>query len=255
MLASRQAYTQTFRILGAASESLTHVLIISGVIAFMVFIAGMVRERKRTDSPSGIFKRKPLLVPAIAFILTALLVMSFFPIPMSDYYGRNEIQENINGIETIDFTVYDSIFYSNTLDVTVAEILDFNESLHVELEGYANDTLTINSTFIINGTGGGPIITHHEFSIPLQPGSYELITKVSWYEDGVEIGGPTSVNVILSQPMASGMFNEVLQWQTYQFLLLVLSIFLLILGLYITTEKKTRAKEGYERRWDLLPYG
>ena len=219
----------------------------------MAFIAGIVKESKRADSSPGIFKRKPLLLPAIAFVITALLVTSFFPIPMSKYYGRNEIQENINGIKTIDFTVYDSIFYSNTLDVTVAEILDFNESLHVELEGYANDTLTINSTFIINGTGGGPIITHHEFNIPLRPGSYELVIKASWYEHGVEIGGPTSVTVIFSQPMASGMFNEVLQWQTYQFLLLVLSIFLLIGGLCITTEKKTRAKEGYERRWDLLP--
>jgi amino acid transporter len=255
LIAYDAGYEQGLRISGAALESITHVLVISTVIAFMTVVAGAVLRRRRKNSHSGFLDRKPFALPAIAFIITVLLVMNFFPIPMSEYYGRNEIQENINGIETIDFTVYDSIFYSDTLDVTVAEILDFNESLHVELEGYANDTLTINSSFIINGTGAGPIITHHEFNIPLQPGSYELVMKVSWYEHGVEIGGPTSVTVIFSQPMAPGMFNEVLQWQTYRFLLLVLSIFLLIGGLCITTEKKTRAKEGYERRWDLLPYG
>lgn len=255
LIAYNPVYGQGLEMAGAALESITHVLIMSTVVAFMTLVAGVVLRGRRQNSDPGFLEGRPFAYPAIAFIITALLVMSFFPIPMSEYHGRNELQDHINGTETIDFRVYDSIFYSDSVEITVAEILDLNESLRVELEGYVNDTLTTNSTFTIDGTGGEPVITHHEFNVPLEPGLYEFVIKVSWYEHGVEISGPTSVNIILSQPMASGMFSEVLQWQTYQFLLLVLSILLLIGVLCITTDKENRPKEGYERRWDLLPYG
>jgi hypothetical protein len=228
-----------FVICGAASDSLVMVLSISGAVAFFALMLGLFVGTKRnigyTNEPleHGILRTKPLLVPSLAFVISLVLVIALVPHPMSAYHGPNEQQIHFYEEDMSKFTVYDSAAYQNTIEIHVLAFLDSSETLEVRVTFHQNDTEIATTSATLVGNSLSQVVTE-DLTIQLQPGQYE-----------VEVPGRNYNSVTLSQPLVSGFFDEVLDWETYTMLMTVGSFFFVLLGLCYSTE--TRKRYSYER--------
>ncbi|MCK5238488.1 MAG: hypothetical protein KAR33_03000 [Candidatus Thorarchaeota archaeon] len=236
-----------YTICGAASDSLLMVLMISGLVTFMVFVAGIVFGTKDESSEEGILRRKPLLVPSFVFIITLILVIALFPHPMAEYQGLNSTQMNFSGSDSTNFRIHDGIPYSNTIEIQASCNLEYDESLILQTDIYQNDTLIDTVTTVFNGTSLNPTVSR-EFVVTLPTGLIEVHVSSSQYHNDFPVSRTSWITIAISQHLASGFINEVMTWQTYTFLLTAGSFFLLVGGLCVGREDKKRIRrEKYDQ--------
>ncbi|MHA1577454.1 MAG: hypothetical protein ACTSU3_08850 [Candidatus Thorarchaeota archaeon] len=224
-------------ICGAASESLSIVLTITSIITLMVLVAVIVFGTNDDAPEEDFLRRKPLLVPSFVFVITLVLVIGLAPHPMAQYYGPNEVQRYFNESADANFRVHDDgIAYQNRILIYVSEFLEPDEADIIEVAFYQNDTLVTSVSMVINGT---PLSNHAsgELIVELEPGWYQVrinaVRTVTWK------------TLTISQRLTSGFFDEVLDWETYTFILSVISFFFILSGLCIAREDKKRF--SYER--------
>jgi hypothetical protein len=240
MLMGSHLASQSFTMLGAASDSFFEVIVTAGVAAFMVFVFGLVMEGKNESPRPGIFKRKPLLAPALGFVVAALLVVTLVPVPMSQYLGNNDTQFYLAEENTVGFKVYGSEFYQKDIVVGAAYNLRRYETLTIKAEFYINGALTKSASLNLTGFSDQGSDIQGEVSVPLEPGQYQITLRRTFYYDETPRSPSAQTHCTLEQPLVPGVFNEVLAWSSYVFILEAGCTFLLIAGICIGKEERDR---------------
>ncbi len=233
---------QGFTMLGAASDSILDVIVTAGVVAFLVFVFGLVVEGKNESPRPRMFKKKPLLFPALGFVVVALLMVTLVPIPMSQYQGDNSTQFDLLGEETIGFNLHGGGFYQKNIVVGATYNLKTYEALEIQLDIYSNGVLTKSADLNLTGFSSQGSDIQGEVSVPLEPGQYQITLRRVFYYDGTPRAPSTLTHCTIEQPLKSGMFNEELTWSSYMFILEVGCFFLLIAGICGAREDKERIR-------------
>jgi amino acid transporter len=239
MLVGGDLASQGFTMLGVASDSILEVIVIAGVIAFLVFVFGFVVESRNESPRPGIFKRKPLLFPALAFVIAALLVITLVPTPMSQYQGDNSTQFYLTIDDTMNFNIYPGEFYHPVITLRAECSLKINESLQIKLDVYSDGVLTKSASLNLTGFSDQYSTINGQVEVPLEPGQYK-ITLTPSYNFKQNQGDTIVPQCTLEQSLVSGMFNEVLSWSSYLFILEVSCALLLIAGICVGKEDKER---------------
>lgn len=242
MLVGGQLAGQGFTMLGIASDSILEVIAIAGVVAFLVFIFGLVVEGKNESPKPGIFKRKPLLVPGLGFIVMALLMVTLVPIPMSQYQGDNSTQLYLLREDTIDFNVYGGNFYHQDVVVGATFNLKRDETLAIKLDFYSDGILTKSAGLNLTGFSNQGSDIQGQMNVPLEPGQYQITLSRTYYYNETPASNSVLAKCTLAQPLIEGMFNEVLSWSSYLFILEVSCALLLIAGICVGKEDRERIR-------------
>lgn len=205
-----------------------------GVIVLILWRGALSGNLKKS-----IFWRKPLILPSLTFVIAIIVAMTLVPLPMSVYKGANQIQGY--GPFSDEFTVFETEAYETNLLVRVVESLESNERIEVYVNFSQNDilmqSLLINMTSDILDENGG--VTR---SLTLVQGTYNATITNRYYIDGV-LHEPQYVYTRIHQPVSSSFIPELRDWSTYQFLLTIVCIFLLLAGICVRGEDRTRISE------------
>ncbi len=188
---------------------------------------------------TSLIRRKPLLVPSLVFTITIIIVIAYIPIPMSVYHGTNDLQ--YSEFTYSRFRVYESGAYEAETLVRVSRIVEPED--RIEIYTYFSQNETVIGTLFINITNddldvyGG--VTR---SISLEPGLYDVSINATFFDDGVE-QEEFYIGILVNQPVTSSFIPEITSWGTYQFVLSIVCLFLVLGGICIGREDRTRKSE------------
>ncbi len=236
---------QSYQILGAAIDSLIQTVIIAGIVAITILVIAVGLESRMKSETRGFFSRKPILIPGIVFIICALLVISLGPAPMSQYYGAHQKQFFLNDDDdTGTFTVYGGIVYSQSVSFQASSSLEDLVTLVIDLEFYSEGELIKDASVAINGSTFLAQETG-QVSVPLEPGFYDINFYLSVYYNGSRTFRAVSASCYLSQPLAAGMLDEVMEWDTYRLGLFIGFIGIFLAGIYVDRGSIIEKKPEY----------
>ena len=158
---------------------------------------------------------------------------------MSVYHGPNDIQ--YSQFTARSFRVYEEGAYE--ADTLVRVSLNIEPDDWCEIYTYFSQNETVIGTLLINMTlddldayGG---VTK---SISLEPGLYDLSVNATYFNDGVE-QELDYVQPLINQPVTSLFIPEITDWNTYRFIFGFVSFFLVLGGICIGREDRTRRSE------------
>ncbi len=233
--------------MGVALDSFVLMMEYAGLVAIVLLIFCLFSRYTNNSGSLNVFQRLPLLLPAVGFVITMLIVANAGITPMGQYQGVNSIQLYANSGETMTFTIRDQEFYTNSLEVYGSYYLEVNDSIHI------NITVTQDSTYVdtlILDVQYSPLhqTVSGEARIPLDPGYYSLQITFTRYDAGILEEDPGYLQVALDQPLVPGFTAEVVDWSTYQFAMNILSIVFILGGLCIGSPTK-RAPRKDESDW------
>ncbi len=241
------------RIMGVAIDSFVITIQYAGIVTVVFLLYCLFTRYRNTTGTLGFFQRKFLLLPAIGFLVTVVMVMNLGITPMAEYQGLNSDRyDYVNtGYET-DFTLREQYMYSGYLEVSVNEYLLFEESIDVEVSVFQNDSLIDTASLNLQYNGVEPIYDPYEpfprfwvssqCDIVLEPGTYSVQVNYTLYSDGVPVEETGGIDLTLSQPLISGFINEVVDWSTYQFVLNIMMVFLMLGGICLDFPSKKPPK-------------
>ncbi|MFW9921367.1 MAG: hypothetical protein ACFFED_17335, partial [Candidatus Thorarchaeota archaeon] len=154
------------------------------------------------------------------------------------YHGLNEKRLYLYQDETITFRVYDGEIYSHEITIYASHYLDEGETLQIDIEVYLDDEMEYSNSLILIGPSAGGMV-YGQVSIAVNPDSYKI---------DLDPAGLETISCIVAQPLADGMMPEILAWDSYMFLMLVGSFFLLLGGICVGKEERTRIRtEPYDQ--------
>lgn len=89
--------------------------------------------RFRTErSKRNLIQRFPLLLPAVVFLVTSSLVLTYGPVPIGEYKGVNSKTMSSSSHYNFTFTMLEpGIAYEDEVSFVVSAYLSDSESLHV----------------------------------------------------------------------------------------------------------------------------
>lgn len=235
--------------MGVALDSFVITIQYAGIVAIVLLVYCLFTRHMNNSGSLGFFQRKFILLPAIGFLVTILLVTNLAITPMAEYQGLNSIRSSYanTGYET-DFTMREQYMYSGNLRVSVSNNLYFDESGHVEIFVFQNDTLNANASLDFQFIGVEPSNPYEYYTasaqcdITLESGTYNVQVNYTIHFEGNPVEEERSIDLTLSQPLVSGFINEVVEWSTYQFFLNVSIVFLLLAGICLDFPTKKPPK-------------
>ena len=245
--------------MGVALDSFVITVEYAGFVAIVLLMYCLFTRHMNNSGTLGFFQRKFILLPAIGFLITIILVTNLGITPMAEYQGLNSERSSYanTGYET-DFTIREQFMYSGYLEVTASKGLLYDESAHVEVVVFQNDSQIDTATFDFQYTGAEPIYDPFEpyprfwvsgqCDIVLGPGTYNVQVNFTIYFEGNPVEEVGAIALTLSQPLISGFINEVVDWSTYQFVLNISNVLLLLGGLCVDFPSKKPPKED-ETDW------
>ena len=228
--------------MGVALDSFTLTMEYAGIVA-IIFLIICLYSRYTNDSGNlNVFQRMPVLLPAIAFAITVMIVMGYGLTPMGQYQGVNEEHGWRNSGYETDFAILNKSWYTNSLEVYAGDQIDENESMLVDVAVYQNDSLvdTLHLYFQYSSAG---YMASDEVIVALEPGEYHLQMNFTYNYQGTEDEGEQSIQLTISQPLIGGFTDEIVDWTTYQFIINVSCIAMLLCGLCIGSSTKKPKKE------------
>ncbi|MHA1964870.1 MAG: hypothetical protein ACW97G_09840 [Candidatus Thorarchaeota archaeon] len=227
------------RTIGAALDSLILLLEIGLIATVIVLVLAIWKGVLSGNLKTSLIRRKPLLVPSLVFSITIIIVMTSLPLPMSVDHGVNQLQ--YDSFASPKFRVYEAGAYEADTLVRVAMSVEPDERL--EIYAYFSQdeavigSLFINITYDILDAYGG--VTR---SISLEPGLYDVTVNATYIIHNVE-QDEMFPQVLINQPTSSSFIPEVTSWSTYQFVLGIVCLFLVLGGICIGREDRTRRSE------------
>ncbi len=242
--------------MGAALDSFVITVEYAGVVAIVLLVFNLFTRHMNNSGSLGFFQRKFVLLPAIGFLVTILIVTNLGITPMAEYQGLNSKRFSYVDSEfETDFTIREQYMYSVYLRVSVSDYLYFDESGHVEIFVFQNDTLVDAASLDFQFIGEEPSDPYESYmasaqcDIVLEPGAYNVQVNFTKYLEGTLIDGVIDfIDLTLSQPLVAGFINEVVDWSTYRFILNVSSGLLLLVGICLDSPTKKPPKED-ETDW------
>ena len=185
---------------------------------------------------TSLIRRKPLLVPSLVFIITLIILVSSVPLPMSAYHGPNQITDHRS--LSARFRVYEPGAYETDTQTRVRWSLESNAWIEV-FANFSQEGVVVDSLFINMTQGALDEDNGMTRSISLNPGMYDVSIETIYYIDDTLQDQPY-IYISVHQPIDSAFIPEVTAWASYQFIIGVCSFFLLMGGICIGREKRTR---------------
>ena len=233
--------------MGVALDSFIISMEYAGFVAIVLLVYCLCSRHQNDSDNLNVFQRLPLLLPAVGFVITILIVANTGITPMGQYQGVNSRQLTVVSGEITTFTIRDQEFYTRTLEVYGSYSLGVNDSVHIDI------TVTQDSTYIdtlsldVQYSSLHPTVSG-EASIPLDPGYYSLQINFTRYDAGILEEDPGHLQVSLDQPLVEGFTAEIVDWSTYQFATNILCFVFILGGLCIGSPTKRKPRED-ETDW------
>jgi len=223
--------------MGAALDSFVITMGYAGIVA-IVLLAYCLFSRHRNNSGNlNVFQRMPVLLPALGFVITVMLVASAGLTPMALYQGVNSRQFSTMSGEDTSFTMRDQLFYSTSLQIQGNFYLEYNDSIHFEITVSQDDIVidTMNLDFLFSSMHS--TVTIQE-SITVDPGTYDLQVNFTRYEAGILDEEEIWLQLTVSQPLIAGFIEEIVDWSSFQFAINISCILFLLGGIGIGSSAK-----------------
>jgi len=225
--------------MGAAFDSLLLLLGTGTFVTILVLALAIWRSVLAGNLKTSLIRRKPLLIPSLVFVITIIVVTTYLPIPMSVYHGTNQLQ--YNNFTANHFMVYEEVAYE--ADILIRVTLHSEPDDRLEVYTYfSQDGVVIGSLFI-NVTND--ILDSEQRvtrSLSVEPGLYDVTINGTLFLNGVE-QDESFPEVFIDQPVTSSFIPEIIDWSTYRFVLGIACVFLVLGGICIGREDRTRRSE------------
>ncbi len=238
--------------MGVALDSFVITVEYAGIVAIVLLMYCLFTRHMNNSGTLGFFQRKFVLLPAIGFLITIILVTNLGITPMSEYQGVNSRRTNANSGYETTFTLREQFVYSEVLEVSVREYLLYGESILVEVSVFQNDSPIDNASLALQYTGVEPTYdplepyprfwVAEQCNIVLEPGTYAVQMNFTLYLDGVPVEETWGIDLTLSQPLIPGFINEIVDWSSYQFVLNITLVFLMLGGICLDFPGKKTPK-------------
>jgi len=227
--------------MGVAIDSFVMAIEIAGSIAILALIWSLYTRLNTKPVKRGVFQRLPVLLPAVTFVVSIIIVGQLGILPMAEYRGTNRLNQSVTSGDILHFNVYESnLVYSENIEMKLDVYLIPGESITNTVEFYLLDNLvdTINVNLTSNGLEG--IITEQRL-LDLNPGFYVVRVNNTFYDHDV-LDDTVShwVHFTLSQTVKSSFIPEMVTWSSLQFGLIVGCFFFILGGFCIGGSSKRR---------------
>lgn len=171
----------------------------------------------------------PLLLPAIAFVISVFIILQMGILPIQEYKGENLKKADFINNTNLDFNVYNSnVAYSKETILAVHSDLEPGQSIEIVLNftlgGALIDTASLQ---LIAGENESEI--SNQMTLSLEPGRYAISIEATHYDGSSVSESNTIVHLTLTQPILHSIIQELVRWSTFQFTINV-GCFFFILG-------------------------
>ncbi|MGY5875181.1 MAG: hypothetical protein RTU30_05505 [Candidatus Thorarchaeota archaeon] len=229
---------------GEAIQSFLQVLTISGSVAIASLVIGLARRLNSSNSKKG----KPVLLAAVIFIISAIVVIQVNQLPIAPYQGPNAIVARITSPRTFHYTVYGGELYTEYIEVSASVFLDELERVDVIIEFLQGEVVNTTATLHLTLGQNGPRQVSSETFFEILPDLYDIRISFRTYYNGTLSDQWKSIDVVLGQAVIPGHLEELVVWDTMRFILIVISILILIAGVIIDTETGERRRYKWYHR-------
>ena len=237
--------------MGAALDSFVMIFGYSGFVALILLVFCLFTRFRNDTGKLAVYQRMPLLLPAIGFVLTVIVINGSGILPMAQYQGTNQRSYYFESGQNTSFTLRDNEFYSHSLKVEGNYHLEFNESIHIDVSISLNGDLLETLHYNLQYTPGQNTITTDD-TLPLNPGIYNVQVDFTRYLGGGIDENQWDVSMAFSQPLVDGYIEELVDWSSYQFITNITCIGIFLAGLCIGSSQERgprREEPESEREW------
>ncbi|TFF91853.1 hypothetical protein EU545_02760 [Candidatus Thorarchaeota archaeon] len=219
--------TSGYGVASDAADSMLQVVTVSGLIALIVVVIVLVLSRGLHIVENRFLRRKPLLVFAMVFMISAVIVGTLAPLPISDYHGPNTRSFSLFEPTNESFVMYEPELYRGWVDITAEVTLEANERVDVDVHVLDESGIVENTTIILNSSTSKVTRT-----VSAAAGQYQMAFDFVVYQDGEIIETEKYISITISQPVAEGHLEELVEWDTYRFLVGGVIFTLILVGMY-----------------------
>ncbi len=194
-------------------------------------------------------KRKPLIIPAIVFLIIV-------PIAPHQHIGpplgmeSNTYSRYLHYQLTTMFTVYEQEPYLPRVRAEYSYPLHSDEIIECTVLVYLDDFLLENITSSITYSGSPEQLSTTHTTFDLSPGNYSLVFSQRVLQaDGSPTPYIRAVDLIFFQLQDYTWIEVSFQWDQYLLVLYIIGIALFLIGLYVTDHNfdTPEEKERYQR--------
>jgi hypothetical protein len=237
--------------MGVALDSFAMGIEIAGTVAIIALIWSLFTRLRTRPEKRGIFQRLPVLLSAVTFVISLIIVGQLGILPISQYKGENYINESVTSSEILHFNVYDpGIVYSENVELTLKIYLIPGESINNTIEFYITDGLVETVYVNLTSTGSEEMVTEQRV-LDLNPGFYVVRVNNTFYEHGIPDEMPHWIDFVLSQPIKSSFITEMVTWSSIQFVVNIGCFFFILGGICIggSSNKRFTDEKSTEESW------
>ncbi len=230
--------------MGVAIESFMLAVEIAGSVAALALIWSLFTRLRTQPRKRGVFQRLPLLLPAVVFVISIIIVGQLGILPMSQYKGTSYLSTSATSGDILRFNVYEpDIVYSENVELTLSMYLLPDESISNIIEFYLLDGLVETVYVNLTSLSVEETITE-ERTLILAPGSYVVHVNNTFYDHGIlDDTALHWIEIRLSQPVKSSFTPEIVTWSSLQFGLNIGCFFFILGGFCIGGSKPRYTSE------------
>ncbi|MFW9958001.1 MAG: hypothetical protein ACFFCT_08020 [Candidatus Odinarchaeota archaeon] len=227
--------------MGVAIDSFVMAIEIAGSLAILALIWSLITRLRTQPRKRGVFQRLPVLLSAVVFIISIIIIGQLGILPIAEYKGTNQLNRYVTSGEILHFNVYESnIAYSENIEMRLDTYLMPSETINNTIEFYLGDSLTDMIYINLSSAGVENTVTEERI-LDLEPGLYIVRINHTFYEDGI----PDDTlahweRFTLTQAVKSSFIQELVSWSSLQFGLNIGCFFLLLGGFCVSGGSKRR---------------
>jgi hypothetical protein len=226
--------------MGVAIDSFVMVVEISGTIATLALIWSLFTRLRARPGKRNIFQRFPVLLPAVAFVVSFIIILQLGILPISQYKGTSYLNTSATSGDILRFNVYESgIVYAENVELIVDMYLVPGESINNTIQFYLLDNLVETVNINLTSTGVEEVVTEHRL-LDLNPGLYFVRVNNTFYDHGIPDDMAHWVGLRLSQSVKASFLPEIVTWSSIQFGLNVGCFFFILGGFCVGGDGKRR---------------
>jgi hypothetical protein len=216
-----------YRTAGDAADSAIQVVILSGLVGVIATLLAIVISRGLHIAEHRFLRRKPLLIFTVIFIVSALVLGTFAPLPISDYHGTHTRAFSLYQPTNVTFVVYPAEQYRNWIEISAEHMVEENERIEVSVQIVQGSDVLESLILHLNSS-----VTEPTQSRTVPTGQYEMAFDYVVYQNEVVVDEEKFISIEVIQPVAEGHLEELAEWDTYRFVVGAVTLLLLVFGVY-----------------------
>ncbi len=227
--------------MGVAIDSFVRGVQIAGSIAILALIWSLFTRLRAEPRKRVVFARLPVLLPAVTFVISLIIVGQLGILPMAEYKGENYVSEAATSGERFSFNVYESnVVYTENVELTMEKYLIPGESITNTVDFYLLGSLVETVYINLASMGVEDLVTEQRL-LDLDPGQYEVRVHNTFYENGIPDDMVDHwVDFTLLQSVKSSFIPELVTWSSIQFGVNTGCFFFVLVGICIGDDSRQR---------------